>query len=104
LIFHPHGALEIGEQDRHLLAFAFEGRARGEDFLGEVGRGIAPRFLGSQEDRGSRGCLGLAGQWRATDIDVWDEVSVLQASPGVKRKARDGCRGGSGGGGLTDEA
>jgi hypothetical protein len=66
LIPQLHGALEIGEQDRHLLAFAFEGRARGEVFVGEVRRGIAHRFLGWQEDRGSRGCLGLAGQWRAT--------------------------------------
>jgi hypothetical protein len=35
-----HGALEIGEEDRYLLAFALEGRLRGEDFLGEVLRYI----------------------------------------------------------------
>jgi hypothetical protein len=41
---------------------------------------------------------------RATDMGVWDEVSVLQVWPAVKRKARDGYRYWSGGGGLTDEA
>jgi hypothetical protein len=40
---------------------------------------------------------------RATDIGVWDEVSVLQVGAGVKRKARDGCRGWRGRGGLTEE-
>jgi hypothetical protein len=31
-----HRAFEIGKQHRDLLAFAFEGTAGGEDFLGEV--------------------------------------------------------------------
>jgi hypothetical protein len=35
-----HGALEIGEEDRYLLAFALEGRLRGDDFLGEMLRYI----------------------------------------------------------------
>jgi hypothetical protein len=41
---------------------------------------------------------------RAIAMGVWDGVSVLQAAPAVKRKARNGCRGWSGGGRLTDEA
>jgi hypothetical protein len=35
-----HGALEVGEQYRDLLAFAFEGRLRCEDLLGEVLRRV----------------------------------------------------------------
>jgi hypothetical protein len=39
-----HRALQVGEQDGHLLAFAFQGSAGGEHLLGEV-----------------RGCV---GEWR----------------------------------------
>ena len=35
-----HRAFEIGKQHRDLLALAFEGAAGGEDFLGEIPRGI----------------------------------------------------------------
>jgi len=35
-----HRALEIGEEDGHLLALALEGALRGEDLLGEVLRGV----------------------------------------------------------------
>src|SRR5262252_3359252 len=35
-----HGAFEVGEQNRHLLALAFESCLRGQDLLGEVLRGI----------------------------------------------------------------
>ena len=31
-----HGALEVGEEDRDLLALALEGGLRGQDLLGEV--------------------------------------------------------------------
>ena len=34
------GVLDVGEQHRHLLAFAFQGAAGGEDLLGEIGRGV----------------------------------------------------------------
>ncbi len=30
-----HGALEVGKQDRDLLALAFQGTARGQDLLGK---------------------------------------------------------------------
>jgi hypothetical protein len=30
---------------------------------------------------------------RATDMGLWDVVAVLQVSPGVKRKTRNGSRG-----------
>ena len=35
-----HGAFEVGEEHRDLLAFAFERTAGGEDFLREIGRGV----------------------------------------------------------------
>ena len=38
-----HRALEVGEQDRDLLALAFEGAARGEDPLGQVPRRVGLR-------------------------------------------------------------
>jgi hypothetical protein len=36
LLGEIHGSLDVGEEDGHLLPFAFEGAAGGEDFLGEV--------------------------------------------------------------------
>ena len=36
-----HGALQVGKQHRDLLALAFEGGLGSEDFLGQIGRGIA---------------------------------------------------------------
>ena len=54
-----HRALEVGEEDRDLLALAFEGGLGGEDLLGEVlggvrlGAGEAARWLG-----GERGAAG----------------------------------------------
>ena len=38
-----HRALEVGEQDRDLLALAFQGGLGGEDLLGEVLRGVGRR-------------------------------------------------------------
>jgi hypothetical protein len=38
-----HRALQVREQDRDLLAFALEGALGGEDFLGEVLRGVGLR-------------------------------------------------------------
>ena len=35
-----HRALEVGQQDRHLLALALEGTLRGEDLLSEVPGGV----------------------------------------------------------------
>ena len=35
-----HRALHVGEEDRDLLALAFERAARGEDLLGEMLRGV----------------------------------------------------------------
>ena len=52
----------------------------------------------------ARGELFAGASTRATALGLWDEVSVLQVYLGVKRKARDVCRGWSGGCGLTDEA
>src|SRR6185295_10084068 len=47
-----HRALHVGEENRHLLALALDGRARGEDFVGEVlgrvGKGAGGPFRGSR--------------------------------------------------------
>src|SRR5437867_589880 len=40
LLGELHGALYVGEEDGYPLALAFEGRAGGEDLLGEVPGGI----------------------------------------------------------------
>ena len=37
------GVLEIGKQHRDLFAFAFQGRARGEDLVAEMGRRVGQR-------------------------------------------------------------
>ena len=41
-----HGALQVGEQDGDLLALAFEGALGGQDFLGQMIRGVAQRRPG----------------------------------------------------------
>jgi hypothetical protein len=38
-----HGAFQIGKQDRDLFAFTFEGGLGGEDFLGQIPRGVLQR-------------------------------------------------------------
>jgi hypothetical protein len=38
-----HRAFQIGKQDRDLFAFPFEGGLGGEDFLGQIPRGIPQR-------------------------------------------------------------
>ena len=42
-----HRALEVGEEDRDLLALALQGGLRGEDLLGEVLRGVGLRGVES---------------------------------------------------------
>jgi hypothetical protein len=53
-----HGPLEVGEEHRDLLAFAFQGAFGVQDFLGEMGRRVGARRLGRRE----RG-LGAWGGW-----------------------------------------
>jgi len=50
LLSQLHRPLYIGEENGHLLAFAFEGASRGEDLLGEMLRGVRARVA-------SRRCL-----------------------------------------------
>jgi hypothetical protein len=38
-----HRAFEVGKQHGDLLALAFEGTTRGENFLREIGRGVGQR-------------------------------------------------------------
>jgi hypothetical protein len=57
-----HRAFHVGEEHGHLLALAFEGRARGEDLLGEVSRGVGARigFRRARFVRGERLAAGAA--------------------------------------------
>jgi hypothetical protein len=41
-----HGALQVGEEHRHLLAFPFEGGFGVQNFLSEVSGGVAKRCVG----------------------------------------------------------
>jgi hypothetical protein len=50
-----HRALQVGEEDRDLLALAFEGCLRGEDPLGEVFGRVGVRGGGREAARGWRG-------------------------------------------------
>jgi hypothetical protein len=52
-----HGALQVRKQHGDLLALAFQGTTRGENFLREIGRGIGQRgrLLGGGGRCGSRG-------------------------------------------------
>ena len=47
-------ALEVGKQHGDLLALAFQGTAGGEDFLGEIGRGVGERGRGRHGRHGWR--------------------------------------------------
>src|SRR5215467_14230277 len=50
------GALEVGKEHRYLLALAFQGSARGEDFFGQIRRGVRQwgALLVTDERRGHR--------------------------------------------------
>ena len=73
-----HRALEVGEEDRHLLALAFERGLGGEDLLGEVLGGIGLRggelgllvSSGAVRRTGHRTCLGAGSPRHRTDR-VW---------------------------------
>ena len=54
-----HRAFQIGEEDGHLLALAFQGGLGGEDFLGQVLGGVSLRGGRTNPGRGARG-YGLA--------------------------------------------
>src|SRR4029453_16320749 len=48
------GILDVGKQNSHLLAFVFQGAARGEDLFGQIWRGIrqgSPFLVGGREGR-----------------------------------------------------
>jgi len=64
-----HRALEVGEEHRDLLAFAFESAPGGEDLLGEVLRGIGLRGLEAWLDTSRQRCPALATEFIAGRID-----------------------------------
>ena len=39
-VTNRRSSFEVGKQHRHLFALAFQGTARGQDFLGEIGRRV----------------------------------------------------------------
>jgi hypothetical protein len=47
----PGGVLEVGEEDGDLLALAFQSSFGGEDFLGQIARGVAQRGWGRHSRR-----------------------------------------------------
>jgi hypothetical protein len=79
-----HRSLQVGKEDRNLLAFAFEGGLGGEDFLDQMAGGIAEWSLrlrfggpfgerrGALPTKGKAGRVGKAtgrteaGEWRST--------------------------------------
>ena len=73
-----HRALQIGEQDRDLLALAFQGAFGGQDLLGEMARGVGewgPRLVYGRGRSWRRGRTGFAGPDQATAV-VIDHVGV----------------------------
>ena len=61
-------ALHVGEQHRHLLALAFERRARGQDLVGEVLRRVGARVaLDARARRRGLGRAALRAELRARD-------------------------------------
>jgi hypothetical protein len=75
-----HGALEVGEENRDLLALAFDRGLRGEDLLGEVPRGVA---LGRCE-AGRRRRLHRSGRERSP-------AAVTELAAGLHLGATDGA-------------
>ncbi|TML11770.1 MAG: hypothetical protein E6G33_14365, partial [Actinobacteria bacterium] len=61
LLGELHRALQVGEEDGHVLALALEGGAGGADLLGEVFRGIVARIgLAGARARGDGGPAAVA--------------------------------------------
>ena len=84
-----HRALEVGEEDRHLLALALEGALRGEDPLGEVPGRVR---LGRGEAR-------LPGRLRvhrqpalAAEADALAELGAARARRRARAARRIRCR------------
>ncbi len=63
-----HGALEIGEEDSDLLAFALHGCLRGEDLLGDVLRCVCLRRVKTRALRRARRLAALAAELGAGTI------------------------------------
>ena len=63
-----HGPLQVAEEHRDLLAFAFEGTTGGEDFLGEVLRGVGLRGVEARSGRFREQCRALATEFIAGRI------------------------------------
>jgi hypothetical protein len=89
-----HRSLEVGEEDRDLLALAFQGGLGGEDPLGEVLGGVGLRGGRANRGRGARGHgvaaleaeVGARGQFSATGATGEGEAgAAAEAEPGVGR-------------------
>src|SRR5262245_59595100 len=84
-----HGVLQVGEEDRDLLAFAFQGGLAVEDFLGQVLGGVrldageAARWLG-----GERGAAGPAELLTRRDGGATAQAGRLKPGATVLAEAR----------------
>src|SRR5437870_11286843 len=86
LLGEVHRSLHVGEEDRHLLAFAFEGGARGEDLLGEM-----PRRVGRGGPLGSR--RGDSGQQgAAVPTEFLAGLDRRSTRPAVATESRPALR------------
>jgi hypothetical protein len=54
-----HRPLQVREQHRDLLAFAFQGGLRGQDLLGQVARGVVQRCMRTSGQRSGGRASGL---------------------------------------------
>jgi hypothetical protein len=78
-----HGAFQVGEQHGDLLAFTFEGGLRGEDFLGQIPRGIPQRRWGMRSRR--RWALRRErGAARTTELGAWERVRPILGAAGLE--------------------
>src|SRR5262249_39805992 len=71
-----HRALEIGEQDRYLLALTLEYRGGGQDPLGEMLRGVPLRGTEPRLSHAAESCAALV-----TDHGL---CAILAAAPGAQ--------------------
>src|SRR5262245_5494856 len=81
-----HGALEVGEKHRDLLALALEGSLGGEDLLGEVLGGVA--VGGAEPGSAAEGFWGGRSRMSATRTELcgWRQRSTAFGARTPKRR------------------
>ena len=69
-----HRALQVGKEHGDLLALAFEGGLGGEDFLGQIARGIPQRGCGEAQQVALGVCAVSGVPHCATELGAWEQV------------------------------